>query len=111
MTARTHVRIPVRFQRRGGRKRIVAPDGSEILSTTKSQPDSTMVKALARTHRWQRMLEEGGEVAVPTGCSVERVGRGLLRSHKGGARLTSGLAGAWEPCAPAGAGPGALSAP
>jgi hypothetical protein len=24
------VRIPMRFQRRGGRKRIVAPDGSEI---------------------------------------------------------------------------------
>ncbi len=25
------VRIPMRFQRRGGRKRIVAPDGSEIV--------------------------------------------------------------------------------
>ena len=24
------VRIPMRFQRRGGRKRIVAPDGSEL---------------------------------------------------------------------------------
>ena len=30
------VRIPMRFQRRGGRKRIVAPDGSEIAQTTKS---------------------------------------------------------------------------
>ena len=28
------VRIPMRFQRRGGRKRIVAPDGSEIVGTT-----------------------------------------------------------------------------
>ena len=27
------VRIPMRFQRRGGRKRIVAPDGSEIVPT------------------------------------------------------------------------------
>ena len=27
------VRIPMRFQRRGGRKRIVAPDGSEIAPT------------------------------------------------------------------------------
>ena len=35
----------MRFQRRGGRKRIVAPDGSEILPT-KPQPDGTLVKAL-----------------------------------------------------------------
>jgi hypothetical protein len=53
------VRIPMRFQRRGGRKRIVAPDGSEIARTTKPQPDGTLVKALARAWRWQRMLDEG----------------------------------------------------
>jgi hypothetical protein len=29
------VRIPTRFQRRGGRKRIVAPDGNEIVPTPK----------------------------------------------------------------------------
>jgi hypothetical protein len=32
------VRIPMRFQRRGGRKRIVAPDGSEIAPPTSSMP-------------------------------------------------------------------------
>ena len=53
------VRIPMRFQRRGGRKRIVAPDGSEIVPTSKPQPDGTLVKALARGWRWQRMLDEG----------------------------------------------------
>ena len=53
------VRIPMRFQRRGGRKRIVAPDGSEIAPTTKPQPDGTLVKALARAWRWQRMLDDG----------------------------------------------------
>ena len=42
------VRIPMRFQRRGGRKRIVAPDGSTIVPSSKPQPDSTLVKALAR---------------------------------------------------------------
>jgi hypothetical protein len=51
------VRIPMRFQRRGGRKRIVAPDGSEIVPSSKPQPDRTLVKALARAWRWQRMLE------------------------------------------------------
>jgi hypothetical protein len=53
------VRIPMRFQRRGGRKRIVAPDGSELVPTTKPQPDGTLVKALARAWRWQRMLDKG----------------------------------------------------
>jgi hypothetical protein len=53
------VRIPMRFQRRGGRKRIVAPDGSEIAPASKPQPDGTLVKALARAWRWQRMLDDG----------------------------------------------------
>ena len=53
------VRIPMRFQRRGGRKRIVAPDGSAIAPMTKPQPDGTLVKALARAWRWQRMLDDG----------------------------------------------------
>ena len=53
------VRVPMRFQRRGSRKRIVAPDGSELVPTTKPQPDGTLVKALARAWRWQGMLEQG----------------------------------------------------
>ena len=53
------LRIPMRFQRRGGRKRIVAPDGSAIVPTTKPQPDGTLMKALARAWRWQRMLDQG----------------------------------------------------
>jgi hypothetical protein len=52
------VRIPMRFQGRGGRKRIVAPDGSEVAPSSKPQPDGTLVKALARAWRWQRMLDE-----------------------------------------------------
>ena len=53
------VRIPMRFQRRGGRKRIVTPEGSEFVPTSKPQPDGALLKALARAWRWQRMLDEG----------------------------------------------------
>jgi hypothetical protein len=53
------VRIPMRFQRRGGRKRIVAPDGSELAPARSSQPDGTLVKALARAWRWQKLLDGG----------------------------------------------------
>jgi len=55
------VRIPMRFQRRGGRKRIVAPDGSEIAPATRPQADGTLVKALARAwpfpFEWERQRE------------------------------------------------------
>jgi len=67
------VRIPMRFQRRGGRKRIVAPDGSELAPATKPQPDGTLVKALVRAHRWQAMLEEGRFASVRELADKERV--------------------------------------
>ena len=64
------VRIPMRFQHRGGRKRIVAPDG-------------TLVKALARAWRWQRMLDEDvyttvSEIGDAEGISKSYVSR-ILR--------------------------------
>jgi hypothetical protein len=67
------VRIPMRFQRRGGRKRIVAPDGSELAPSSKPQPDGTLVKALVRAHRCQGMLEEGRFASVRELAEAERV--------------------------------------
>ena len=72
------VRIPMRFQRRGGRKRIVAPDGSEIVPTSKPQPDGTLVKALARAHRWQRMLETGEHQTLADLADAERINRSYV---------------------------------
>jgi hypothetical protein len=77
------VRIPWRFQRRGGRKRIVAPDGSEIAPETKPQPDGALVKALARAWWWQRMLDEWihasvSDIAVAEGIRKSYVSR-ILR--------------------------------
>jgi hypothetical protein len=42
------IRIPMRFQHRGGRTRIVAPDGTAIVATSKPQPDGTLEGAGAR---------------------------------------------------------------
>jgi hypothetical protein len=64
----------MRFQRRGGRKRIVAPDGSQIVPSSKPQPDGTLGKALARAWRWQRMLDEGQFASVRDLAEAERVG-------------------------------------
>jgi hypothetical protein len=46
----------MRFHRGGGRKRIVAPDGSEIVPNSKPQPDGTLVKAVARAWRWRKLI-------------------------------------------------------
>ena len=73
------VRIPMQFQRRGGRKRIVAPDGSELAPATKPQPDGTLVKALARAWRWQRMLDEGVYTTVSEIGDAESISKSYVR--------------------------------
>ena len=72
------VRIPMRFQRRGGRKRIVAPDGSEIAPTSKPQPDGTLIKALARAWRWQRMLDDGVYASVSEIGDAENISKSYV---------------------------------
>jgi hypothetical protein len=72
------VRIPMRFQRRGGRKRIVAPDGSAIVPTNKPQPDGTLMKALARAWRWQRLLDEGAYSSVTEISQAEQIGKSYV---------------------------------
>ena len=67
----------MRFQRRGG-KRIVAPDGSEIARTSKPQPAGTLVKALARAYRWQRVLESGEWRRLAMGAELELGGYSMV---------------------------------
>ena len=50
--------IPMRLQRRGGRKLIVTPEGTAV-PTPKPRRDETVIKALVRAHRWRRKIESG----------------------------------------------------
>jgi hypothetical protein len=50
------IRIPIRLQRRGGRKLIMTPEGSAA-PTPKPRRDDTLIKALVRAHRWRRRIE------------------------------------------------------
>lgn len=49
------IHVPFRIVKRGGRKEMRLPDAATLPRRT----DSTLVKALARTFRWKRMLESG----------------------------------------------------
>jgi hypothetical protein len=77
------VRIPMTWKRRGGRKVIIAPDGGDAWAPAKPRPDATLVRALARAHRWKRLLDEGryrsaGDLAEAEGVTRSFVNR-LLR--------------------------------
>jgi hypothetical protein len=77
------VRIPMTWKRQGGRKVIIAPDGGDAWAPAKARPDETLIRALARAHRWKRMLEEcryrsAAELAEAEGVTRSFVNR-LLR--------------------------------
>ena len=50
------VHVPFRIKKRGGRKEIQLPPGAHL---QRPHIDNTIVKAIARAFRWQRMLESG----------------------------------------------------
>jgi hypothetical protein len=54
------VHVPMAFRRRGGRKIIVAPDGSAMpAAAPRYNVDNVLVKALARGFRWRKFLDNG----------------------------------------------------
>jgi hypothetical protein len=52
------IRIPMRLQRRGGRKLIITPEGVAAPARKPSR-DETLVRALVRAQRWRRKIESG----------------------------------------------------
>jgi hypothetical protein len=52
------IRIPIRLQRRGGRKLIMTPEGVAA-PARKPSCDETLVKALGRARGWPRQIESG----------------------------------------------------
>ncbi len=70
--------VPIAFKRFGGRKTIVAPDGTQIAPDRSKATDSTLVKALARACRWQRLLDEGVYGSIAEMADAERINRSYL---------------------------------
>src|SRR5512147_1705143 len=76
------VRIPITWRRHGGRKLIMAPDGGDAWAPAKLRPDETLIRALARAHRWKRSIEYGtyrsaAEIAEAEGVTRSFVSRML----------------------------------
>jgi hypothetical protein len=70
MTSTITVTVPLKFARRGGRKVIVSP-----LSDRPPPPkfDNALIKALARAHRWRRLIESGEYSSITELAKSEKV--------------------------------------
>ena len=77
MSASITVRVPVTIRKRGGRRLVVAPDGVPW-AAPRARIDSTLVKALARAHRWKKMLDDGRYRTVTELAAGEKLDRGYL---------------------------------
>ena len=71
------VRVPWVLRKRGGRKLVVTPDGVPF-AAPRLRVDSTVVKAIARAHRWKRLLETGSYTSLRDLAAAEKINESYL---------------------------------
>jgi hypothetical protein len=70
--------VPITVKRFGGRKTIVAPDGSHLLPSRSKATDRTLIKVLSRAYRWQKLLDDGVYGSIAEMADEERINRSYL---------------------------------
>ena len=71
------VRVPLTLRKHGGRKQVVLPDGGSW-GAPRPRIDNAMVKAIARAHRWRRLLETGQFASVTELAEAEKINESYL---------------------------------
>ena len=66
------IKVPFAVRKRGGRKLVLAPDGAPAPPSA-PHIDSTLVKAIARAFRWQKMLETGRYATIKEIAKAEKI--------------------------------------
>ena len=56
----------------------MAPDGSATVPNSKPQPDGTLVKALARAWRWQRLPDDGAYATISEIGDAENISKSYV---------------------------------
>ena len=54
------------------------PDGSDAWAPAKPRPDETLIRALARTHRWRRLIENGTYRSAVEIAEAEKITRSFV---------------------------------
>jgi len=73
------VRVSLAIRHRPGRKTVVTPMTNGVAPVT-TRADPTLVKALARAFRYQRMLNQGRYASITEMAVAEQMERGYLGS-------------------------------
>ena len=71
------VHVALTLRKRGGRKQVVLPDGGSW-GAPRPRIDNTMVKAIARAHRWRRLLESGQFASSSELAKAEKINDSYL---------------------------------
>ena len=72
------VRAPLAIRRRPGRWTVVMPEGGLARTPSRARADPTLVKALARAFRYQRLLNEERYASISEMAGAEKIERGYL---------------------------------
>ncbi|EFH10723.1 hypothetical protein [Teichococcus cervicalis] len=72
------VHVPLAIRRRGGRKRVVAPEGAPGVTVLSCRADPALVKALARGFRYRKLLDQGRYASISEMAAAEKIDRGYL---------------------------------
>jgi hypothetical protein len=72
------VSIPISMRRTGGRKKVLTPANAAPWSPPPARVDNTIVKALARAHRWRGMLESKLFATVRDLAKAEKINEAYL---------------------------------
>ena len=67
------VTVPFAIRKRGGRKLVITPDGANVAPQPRPRVDNTLLKALARGFRWQKMLREGDYQTLEEIANAENI--------------------------------------
>ena len=67
------VHIPFQVRKRGGRKLVIAPGGTEPWASSRARIDSRLLKAVARAFRWRKLLETGAYGSVEEIAKAEKI--------------------------------------
>lgn len=65
--------IAMKFRIRGGKTVMVLPDGTRAIERKEAIVDSTMVKIIARGHRWHRLLADGSYATIEDLAAAEKI--------------------------------------
>lgn len=73
------VRVPISIRKRGGRRLVLAPDGTDVTAApVRRHIDNAMVKAIARAFRWREMLESGTHATIAEIAAAEKINESYI---------------------------------